>query len=214
MPAASSASSSGVVEVQAGRRRGHRSARAREDRLIALAVVRRVRRDGCTAAAARGRARRPPRRDSARRRPRSATSRRPKNSRSSTVPRSTTPGARAGSSNTMRAPGFSFCPGCTSACQCVSSTRSSSRHSTAPPDGSRRPISRAGNTRVSLATSRSPALSSCGSAAIVVSRQDRLARSTTSSRDVAARPRLLRDQRFGQLEVEVGDEHAGRACPR
>src|SRR5688500_1827941 len=92
------------------------------------------------------------------------------------------PGARAASSNTIRAPGFNFCPGCTRACH-ASPSRSSRKHSTVPPDGSRRPISRAGYTRVSLAISRSPERSSAGSPDTLVSCHLPSARLTTSRRE-------------------------------
>ena len=64
-------------------------------------------------------------------------------------------------SNRTRAPGFSFWPGCISASHSTTPSRpaagsDSSRHSTAPPLGTRRPSRRAANTRVSLTTSRSP----------------------------------------------------------
>ena len=70
-------------------------------------------------------------------------------------------------SNSMRLPGFSFCPGCTSACQSRAVLTLEQQALDAPPLGSRWPISRAGNTRVSLATSRSPGVSNDGSAEIV-----------------------------------------------
>ena len=70
------------------------------------------------------------------------------------------------SSNTIRAPGFQLLPGMDERLAlAVRRQRSSSRHSTAPPLGSRRPSSRAGNTRVSLATTRSPGVSSRGRSA-------------------------------------------------
>ena len=53
-------------------------------------------------------------------------------------------------SNTTRAPGWSFCPGCMSASHRSPSMRRTSRHSTAPPVGSRWPSSRAGKTLVLL----------------------------------------------------------------
>ena len=86
------------------------------------------------------------------------TARRPKKRRSRISP-SMPP---ASPSKRTRAPGFSFCPGCDSASNRAepSGARSmaapSSRHSTAPPLGTRCPSSRAANTRVSLTTSRSP----------------------------------------------------------
>ena len=58
----------------------------------------------------------------------------------------------------------------------------------APPLGSRRPISRAGNTRVSLTTSRSPARGSPADPRSTLRDTACAARSTTISRD-AARPR-------------------------
>ena len=63
-------------------------------------------------------------------------------------------------------------PGCTSASQSSAPGTPStsrpvpiSRHSTAPPLGTRRPMSRAGKTRVSFTTSRSPARRKLGDAA-------------------------------------------------
>ena len=60
----------------------------------------------------------------------------------------------------------------------------SSRHSTAPPLGTRRPSSRAGNTRVSLTTSRSPDCRKRRQARTIAWRRHcPIARSRTSSRE-------------------------------
>ncbi len=169
------------VEVQSGRRRGDRTAHAREDRLIALAIfvgvramdVRRKRHVaelvnrridvGC---AFRIEPHEPP----------------AKEPPLQHLACRTTPGARASSSKTNRAPGLSFCPGCTSACQCRSSIRSMSRHSAAPRLGWRLPIRRAGNTRVSFSTIRSPGASNAGRSATEPSSHVPARRRTTMSR--------------------------------
>ena len=85
--------------------------------------------------------------------------------------------------------------------------RSSSRHSTAPPLGSRRPSSRAGNTRVSLATIRSPRPSK----ARQVGDRPSSPRSGGPVDDEQprrpARPGLLRDSIVRQLVVEIRKTH-------
>ena len=95
-------------------------------------------------------------------------------------------------SNRRRAPGLSFWPGMHQRGPELSSLPlhaplvrhgPSSRHSTAPPLGTRWPSSRAGNTRVSLTTSRSPARRKRGRSRIRASRHRAAARSSTSSRD-------------------------------
>ena len=96
-----------------------------------------------------------------------------------------------------------------------SQTLATSRHSTAPPLGARWPSSRAGNTRVLLTTSRSPARSSgredrrCGDARPRRSSRDRQQQRERAARPTAAPARSAR----GQIEVEVADEHrADVAC--
>ena len=92
----------------------------------------------------------------------------------------------------------------------VSAARPTSRHSTAPPPGTRRPRRRAGKTRVLFTTSTSPAAQRRGEI------------SDHSVADLAARPieteqagratlggRLLRNQLGRQIEVEVAYQHLG-----
>ena len=85
-------------------------------------------------------------------------------------------------SNRIRSPMRSFCPGCTSASHRSASNRFSSRHSTAPPLGTRLPKRRAGTTLVSLMVSRSPDCSHSGRAATVLCAFMPPSRSRTSMR--------------------------------
>ena len=102
----------------------------------------------------------------------------------------------ASPSNRTSAPGFNFCPGCIRACAtrelpapsfqlpaCRVPGELSSRHSTAPPLGTRRPSRRAANTRVLLTTSRSPARSSAGRSPMPPCRRAPVTRSSTMSRE-------------------------------
>ena len=143
--------------------------------------------------------------DPARRRPSSARAAGRRTRRSSISPRSTTPGARAGSSNTIRAPGFSFCPGCTSACQSrvvhalEQQTLDRAAARVAAPEQPRRKHARVVDDE-----------QIAGVEQLRQRRDRRLAPAIAGAIDDhqprrPARPRLLRDQRLGQIEVEVGD---------
>ena len=82
-----------------------------------------------------------------------------------------------------------------------------SRHSTAPPLGTRRPSRRAGNTRVLLTTSRSPAPSTDDRSATT---RDSGCRSRDRARAAATSPRggaCCAISSSGQMEIEVGDFH-------
>ena len=87
------------------------------------------------------------------------------------------------------------------------SSRVSSRHSTAPPLGTRRPSSLAGNTRVSLTTSRSPHRRKRGRSRMPRVRH-RAADSVQHEQPrLASRRGGLRDQLVRKIKVEVGYFH-------
>ena len=132
-------------EVQARPSARRPSRLAREHRLIALGVVRARRRARCTAAAARGRSARSPRRAAASLSSRTMRVRRSVTSRISAVK----PGAMS-----TRRPGLSLPPGDTIASYRPSPSGLSSRISAGAPEA-RVPSSRARSTRVRLTTSTS-----------------------------------------------------------
>ena len=110
-------------------------------------------------------------------------------------------------------------PGCISASHSTASRRAASggRESEqaldAPPLGTRWPISRAANTRVSFTTSRSPAAVLSASSALPARRAS-FACSRAPEPRRAARRGLLCDQILGQIEIEVRDEHRETLLPQ
>ena len=119
----------------------------------------------------------------------------------------------AGPSNLTRAPGLSFWPGCTrasnsaapSACRSIGGP--SSRHSTAPPLGTRWPSRRAANTLVSFTTRRSPARNSDGRSPILRSLVSPVRRSSRQEARFASGRRVLRDRLVRQEEIEIRHQH-------
>ncbi len=112
----------------------------------------------------------------------------------------------------IRAPAFKRCAGRTSASQIeagvADATSRISNTSTRPPDGSRCPISRAGNTRVLLTTSTSPGANVFRKHAKFGVRVGlRFAIQDQHPRRVALLQRLLRDQFFGKFIVEIRELH-------
>ena len=135
-------------EMKSGGRSGDRPWLARVHGLVAVDVRRRRRRGGCTAAAERARGARSPRQAG---RP-SRGERCACGDRSPARSTTSNPGAMW----TTR-PACSFPPGCTIASYCRVSPVGRSRKTSAGAPESRRPSSRARNTRVVFRTSASPA---------------------------------------------------------
>ena len=207
-PRAASSSQDRRREVQSGRRRGNRTALARINRLIAIAIGDRigtldVRRQRHVADRvdrfADGRAVLGPQTHGA------TAVKMPADDLG--VQRAPPHPAPANRLNTIREPSRSRCPGCTSAIQVSGSAAGRIRkHSAAPPPGRRVPIRRAGKTRVSLTTStiaRPQQRRQLRKAAM----RDAAARAIHDHQPAAAplRGRLLRDQVVRKVEIELAD---------